>query len=342
LDSGTMRTLLLASAAGHYVPSVEDHREAFEAYKTKFGKTYASQEEEESRFEVFMSNHIYTQKFNEEHPNVKLDVHSQFSDLTRDEFVKTYVSGYKPELKQMWGGAAYLGQHEYSGEAVPDSVDWSSKGAVTPIKNQGQCGSCWSFSATGSLEGAYQIATGKLVSVSEQQLVDCSGSYGNQGCNGGLMDDAFQYMEANAMCTESSYPYTAKTGSCDVSNCETAVAKGDVTGFKDVQSSEADLEDAVAKGPVSVAIEADKSVFQLYKSGVLTATCGSNLDHGVLVVGYGELSGTKYWKVKNSWGSSWGMDGYVLLEKGKGATGECGILSQPSYPVVSASGDLLI
>merc|ERR1719265_3058325 len=249
------------------------------------------------------------------------------------------MSGYKPELQEQWEGLEYLGTHEYSGAELPSSVDWTTKGAVTPVKNQGQCGSCWSFSATGSLEGAWEIATGKLVSISEQQLVDCSKAEGNQGCQGGLMDDAFKYMEQNGMCTEESYSYTAKNGQCHASGCTIGVPKGSVSGFKDVsRDDENSLMEAVSKGPVSVAIEADKSVFQLYKTGVLDSTgCGTQLDHGVLVVGYGELSGKKYWKVKNSWGSSWGMSGYILLGRGLGSAGECGILSQPSYPVVSGS-----
>merc|ERR1711953_1529031 len=166
-------------------------------------------------------------------------------------------------------------------------------------KNQGQCGSCWAFSTTGGTEGQWAIATGNLQSLSEQQLVDCSKA--NSGCNGGLMDSAF------------SYPYTARDGSCK-SSFTTAIPQGDVTGYTDVRS-ESGLLDAVATvGPISVAIEADQSFFQYYSSGVLTGSCGTNLDHGVLAVGYGSESGTDYWKVKNSWGASWGMNGYGIAD----------------------------
>jgi len=315
---------------------LDEARAAFEDFKKKFNKEYESAEEEAKRFLVFQENSEYVKTYNEQHSDIELGI-NEFADLTNEEFSATYMSGYKPKLEKQWDGVSYLGRHEYSGAELPDSVDWTTKGAVTPVKNQGQCGSCWSFSATGSLEGAWEIATGKLVSISEQQLVDCSKAEGNQGCQGGLMDDAFKYMEQNGMCTEESYSYTAHNGQCHNSGCTIGVPKGSVTGYKDVSHDDENaLMEAVSKGPVSIAIEADKSVFQLYKTGVLSsAQCGDQLDHGVLVVGYGELSGQKYWKVKNSWGGSWGMEGYVLLARGEGSAGECGILSQPSYPVVS-------
>ena len=174
--------------------------------------------------------------------------------------------------------------------------------------------------------------------MSEQQLVDCSQAQGNQGCNGGLMDNAFKYEEGVAVCTESSYPYQGVGGTCQASSCTAAIPKGGVTGYKDVQtSSEQALMSAVAQQPVSVAIEADQSVFQLYQSGVLNGACGTNLDHGVLVVGYGEENGQAYWLVKNSWGASWGLNGYVKIARGSGGVGMCGILSDPSYPVVNGA-----
>jgi cathepsin L len=259
---------------------------------------------------------------------------NQFADLTADEFATQYTGLKKPE--QVWGDLAYLGRDTYSGKALDTSVDWTTKGAVTPVKNQGQCGSCWSFSTTGSLEGAWEIANGKLVSFSEQQFVDCDKV--DQGCNGGLMDNAFKYAEKNAICTEESYAYTGKGGSCQASSCTVGLPQGGVTGYKDVETdNEQALMEALNKNPVSIAIEADKSAFQLYKSGVLTGSCGTNLDHGVLAVGYGTDGGNDYWKVKNSWGTTWGDAGYVLLLRGKGGAGECGLLSgPPSYPVVSA------
>merc|ERR1712070_847208 len=158
------------------------------------------------------------------------------------------------------------GTHKYEGETLADSVDWTTKGAVTPVKNQGQCGSCWSFSTTGSLEGAWEVATGKLVSLSEQQFVDCDKR--DSGCSGGLMDTAFQYAEANALCTEESYAYHAKAGKCSTSACTVGIPKGAVKGFKDVEpDNKQALMSARNQQPVSIAIEADKMVFQLYRSG---------------------------------------------------------------------------
>jgi C1A family cysteine protease len=227
---------------------------------------------------------------------------------------------------------------------LPESVDWVKAGAVTPVKNQGQCGSCWSFSTTGALEGAYFNTYGTLPSFSEQQLVDCDNRKNggkDMGCNGGLMDNAFAWIEKNGgLCSEADYPYTSgdtKTAGTCQTTCD-VVDNSVVTTFTDVHpSNDVDMMTALSKQTVSIAIEADQQAFQLYKSGVFTGTCGTNLDHGVLTVGYGTLDGQDYYKVKNSWGATWGDDGYILLGRGdefnKGQ-GQCGMLLQASYPEV--------
>lgn len=227
---------------------------------------------------------------------------------------------------------------------VPESIDWVNNGAVTPVKNQGQCGSCWSFSTTGALEGAYYIKNGVLDSFSEQQLVDCDTRKNggkDMGCNGGLMDNAFSWIEKNGgLCTEEDYAYTSGTtktaGTCDTS-C-TVVSGSEIISYTDVKAnSDNDMMTALAQQPVSIAIQADQKDFQLYNSGVFTGSCGTKLDHGVLVVGYGSLDGEDYYRVKNSWGTTWGDNGYIYLGRGdkfNNGSGQCGMLMQASYPTV--------
>lgn len=341
--SSKMFAAVAAVVAGSTMPvlaiSSEPTREEFEAYKKKFEKFYSGSEDA-LRFKVYKDNVATINGANAKDFSYDLGINA-FTDMTLDEFAMNNM-GMQRGLPSAWGGMKHLGTHKYSGAALPTSVDWRTKGAVNPVKNQAQCGSCWAFSAIGSLEGAWEIATGKLVSLSEQQLVDCAKSFGNNGCGGGLMDNAFKYAEQAGMCTEDSYPYQGKNNIC-MTNCTVAIASGDVTGFKDVESSsENALMEAVAQQPVSIAIEADKQVFQLYKSGVLNATCGTQLDHGVLVVGYGTEDSQDYWLVRNSWGASWGEDGYIKLLRGKAGVGECGIASQPSYPVVQKKGSIIV
>ena len=218
---------------------------------------------------------------------------------------------------------------------IPDEIDWRTKKAVTGVKNQGSCGSCWAFSTTGSIEGAYAIKTGKLISLSEQQLVDCATD--NNGCNGGLMDTAFKYVEHNSLESEQDYQYQGSDDSCSFNSSQAFVK---ISGYQDVATNnEMALKTAVAQQPVSIAIEADKTVFQFYSNGVITSDlCGTNLDHGVLIVGYGydNKSGNDYWLVKNSWGDTWGDQGYVKIQRtnSTNSSGTCGIAISASYPIV--------
>ena len=306
----------------------------FSAWSQLYEKNYLSTSERTYRQAIYERNVRKISKHNALGLSWTMAV-NQFADLTKQEFVFKYLNtgGYN--------NATHLRQKNYNWtmlngnySVLPTSVDWTAKGAVTPVKDQGQCGSCWSFSATGALEGAWFLKTRSLVSLSEQELVDCSTAEGNQGCNGGLMDYAFQYAMANGLTTEAAYPYTA-TGP---NTCKKVLPAVTAKGFTDVPTnSQLALMTAVSKQPVSVAIEADENSFQFYSSGVLTKACGTNLDHGVLLVGYGTENGLDYYKVKNSWGPSWGQVGYVLLGRGpsyNGNHGQCGIQMDPSFPVV--------
>ena len=301
----------------------------FHHYQNEFSKNYTLTEYDK-RFSTFVDNVKTAFKYSQDEPKYAFGL-NKFSDLSQEEFSSQLNFGnYKNKL---FGSICQATSNATN--SLPESIDWRTKNAVTPVKNQGQCGSCWAFSSTGAIEGAQSINTGVLTSLSEQQLVDCSRKYGNLGCNGGLMDNAFEYVETNGLCSEEAYPYTASGGKCTNSDCKSFT---DVTSCVDVTpENEMALKDAVHKQPVSVAIQADSSVFQLYTGGVLTSDkCGTNLNHGVLIVGYGEENGTPYWLVKNSWGTEWGDEGYIkiLRTEDTKSSGICGIAMQPSYPIV--------
>jgi len=287
----------------------------------------------------FANNEDLIQSHNSK-PNVTYTLgHNQFSHMSFEEFRHFMHLGIAKKSSEFKADSLHTPPSDTS--AIPASVDWSTAGAVTPVKDQGSCGSCWSFSTTGALEGAYYLKYKSLVSLSEQDLVDCDtvrNGGSNLGCNGGDMDAAFSWTKKNGgLCTEATYPYTSgttqKSGTCNEASC-TKIAKAAPSSYTDVTAnSDSAMMSAIAQQPVSIAIEADQAAFQLYKSGVFTGTCGTNLDHGVLAVGYGTLSGSDYYKVKNSWGSSWGMSGYILIQRGSSQKGgQCGMLMEGSYP----------
>merc|ERR1711934_373695 len=216
---------------------------------------------------------------------------------------------------------------------LPDTVDWTTRGAVNAIKNQGQCGSCWAFSTVGTLESAWQIATGTLYSLAEQQLVDCDTS--DDGCSGGWPHTAYDsYISRNGYCSEDSYAYTASGGSCRVSSCDVKLPQGSVTGHTNVAKSSVGLKSALASQPVSVTVNAGQ--LQLYANGVVTGSCSGQINHAVIAVGYG-TDGRDYFKIRNSWGTSWGESGYIRLGQNGGSEGTaCLFQYAPVTPKISS------
>jgi len=320
----------VAAAAVHRAVN-EELSADWQAYKTKHGKKYDASEDlvrrsiweknlkkiEHHNIRASLGEHTYTLGMN------------KYGDMTATEFVEQ-MNGLKMADKKN-AGITFMAPENVQ---VPPSVDWRTKGYVTPVKDQGQCGSCWAFSAVASLEGQTFRKTGNLISLSEQNLVDCSGAEGNDGCEGGLMDQAFAYIQQNGIETEKDYPYTAQDDTCAYVASKKAAED---TGFVDIPSGdETALVAAIATvGPISVAIDASQDSFQLYQSGVYNepACSSTQLDHGVTAVGYGtDPTGGDYYIVKNSWSATWGMAGYIWMSRGK--DNQCGIATAASYPTV--------
>jgi hypothetical protein len=300
------------------VVAADPVQQAFFQFVKDFKKQYPI-EEIFDRFNIFKANLALVEEHNAENNGWEMGI-NQFADLTKDEF-RSYL-GLRPREN------SYLRSKNTA--PVPNvpanDIDWTQKGAVTPVKDQGQCGSCWAFSTTGAVEGAVAVKTGQLTSVSEQELVDCAGSSGNQGCNGGLMDDAFEWIIKNqGIASEAAYPYHARDGQCQK---QPIVSK--ISAYTDAPKTESALGQLLQQQPISIAIEADQSSFQMYKSGVFNGPCGTSLDHGVLLVGMGtDPTGGDYWKVKNSWGTTWGDQGYIRWARNKNM---CGMANMASYP----------
>ena len=302
----------------------------FENWKIENNKYYKNACEDHHRFTIFSHNLHKINEHNSQNNTYTLGLNI-FSDLTleefRSKFINTHTNFNKNTLCQ---------EYTTKNISTPDFVDWRTvENVVSPVKNQGACGSCWAFSTVESLESLYSIKTNTSVLLSPQELVDCSSSFGNNGCNGGLMTSSFEYViENNGLCTNDDIPYVATDAVCDLSNCKMKYAnihncytinRGDQLAMKEVSSLQ----------PISVAIEADTFLFQFYSDGIITGQdCGQNIDHAVVVVGYGTQNNLDYWIVRNSWGESWGKNGYVLIQKSNvnNDDGVCGIGIASSFP----------
>ncbi|XP_065874843.1 ervatamin-B-like [Euphorbia lathyris] len=303
--------------------------ERYEHWLAKHKITYAKYGEKERRFEIFKDNVNFIDSFNAEGKKpYKLRI-NKFADMSNEEFEGLRSNGYRRNHKYSMGNMDFMYGNNTK---VPISVDWRKKGAVTRVKDQGACGGCWAFSAVAATEGITKIKTGKLVTLSEQQLIDCDKR--DSGCEGGAMEEAFTFIKKNqGLTTESNYPYNGKDGYCKPKN---KITNAIILGYGLVpRNNESALLKAVAKQPISVAIEARGMSFQFYSSGVFTGECGTRVDHGVTIVGYGVTNGgKKYWIVKNSWGEDWGEEGYVRMERGvSDKEGLCGIAMDCSFPI---------
>jgi cathepsin L len=305
----------------------EQYKDVWQAWKTKFERVYEGAEEG-YRFRVFCDNAVKVAKHNLEE---SLGLHTftlglnNLADLSVEEYRSTYLT-----LLPRNGEKLGL-EHVDDGAPQADQVDWRTKGAVTGVKNQGQCGSCWSFGATGALEGAYFLAKGNLLSFSEQQQVDCNRNC--YGCNGGWSEYSFHYWESTGANLESDYRYTGRDGSCKTNNYKQYTT---VSNYYNTQSgSESSLVSALNGRPVAIAIDASHYSFQLYSGGVYyeRACSSSNLDHAVMAVGYGSSTQGDYFIVKNSWGTSWGDRGYIDMARNR--NNNCGVATDCSYPTVN-------
>ncbi|CAN0913622.1 KDEL-tailed cysteine endopeptidase CEP2 [Linum grandiflorum] len=306
-----------------------DIGERYNKWMSKHGRKYKNRDEYFHRFQIYQSNVHYINYINSKNLSYQL-TDNKFADLTNDEFKSRYLGlsmpRSNPKHKECTCGGV--------SKPLPVQADWRKSGAVTKVKDQGNCGSCWAFSAVSAVESLHKIKTGKLLTLSEQELVDCDVDGENEGCNGGFMNDAFEFIkEIGGLATEKKYPYIGRDSICDKKKLKDLAVN--IKGYVVVPANnETALQAAVAKQPVSVAVDAGSYSFQFYSSGVFTGSCGTNLNHGVVAVGYGAEGGKKHWIVRNSWASDWGEDGYIRLERDvKSRGGKCGIAMMASHPI---------
>ncbi|CAN8304596.1 unnamed protein product [Cochlearia groenlandica] len=322
------------SIVGYSPGDLESHDrliELFEEWISNFERAYETVEEKLLRFEVFKDNLKHIDETNKKVKSYWLGL-NEFADLSHEEFKKMYL-GLKTDIRRRGDEERSYEEFAYKDvESLPKSVDWRKKGAVSYVKNQGSCGSCWAFSTVAAVEGINKIVSGNLTTLSEQELIDCDTTY-NNGCNGGLMDYAFEYIVKNGgLRKEEDYPYSMEEGTCETQKDESEMVT--INGHQDVPTNdEKSLLKALAHQPLSVAIDASGREFQFYSGGVFDGRCGVDLDHGVAAVGYGSSKGSDYVIVKNSWGPKWGEKGYIRMKRNTGKPeGLCGINKMASFP----------
>ncbi|KAL9259624.1 Cysteine proteinase RD21A-like protein [Drosera capensis] len=316
----------------------------YDSWLIKHGQTYNAintikvKDDYDRRFDAFKDNVAYIEEHNTVDRPYKLGL-NQFADMTNEEFragVKYRDMAKDEELRDLYWEKRTKKEERYlwrKGDVLPERVDWREKGSVGKVKNQGHsCGSCWAFSAIGAVEGINQIVTGNFTSLSEQELVDCDAN--NDGCDGGDLIYAFEFIVNNGISFEEDYPYTGREGTCDQARKTARVVA--IDGFESVpRKDEKSLQKAVASQPISVSIDTGGRAVQLYESGIFTGQCGTKLDHSVVLIGYGTENGTDYWLLRSSWGPRWGENGYLRLERNikHARTGKCGIAMEAFYPL---------